>query len=279
MKTRIFRFALILAMALPAGTMAQHHKGTHHGARHHLAHGDSVLEFQNPAKIIIVEQGPKGQACCAGQDGLSVNLARKGKNQWKLVTGGLGFGLDGAISQPEGTGLQMGKSFEVLWLKALAAEYQFGNQSVSFGLGFDWKNFKMTGAPLRMVKQTSHGGITADEYPLGTEALNSTLKIFSLDVPILYSVELPKCRTKFTLGPVVNFNTYSSLKTNYINALGNKTTEFTKGMGQRYVTMELFGSVSWNCVGLYLKGSPFKAMKSYSDINFHPLTVGVIFFM
>lgn len=270
----ILKYVLLLSLLVPCGAMARKH---HH---HKVDRGnESIIEFDQPAKIVIIEEGDMKSKCNVGGGGLALKLANSGNNgSWYLSTGGLGFGLDGAINQPEGTGLQMGKSFEVLWLKALAAEYRFKNQAISFGLGFDWKNFKMTGAPYRMVKRPM-GGLALDEYPEGTTPLNSTLKIFSLDIPVLYSIQVPSIHTKFTVGPILNFNTYSSLKTNYINPAGNKTTEFVKGLDQKIVTMELFGAVSWNCLGLYVKGSPIKSMKGYSDINFNPFTVGVIFFM
>lgn len=211
-------------------------------------------------------------------EGLGVRLSGDKKKHWSLTTGGLGFGLNGAIGQPAVAGLQMGKSFEVMWLKALAAEYTCGNSSVSFGLGFDWRNYKMSGAPYRMYKMDGRGiGITG--YAPGTVPLNSTVKIFSLAVPVLYSIDIPKISTKFSLGPVLDFNTYSSLKTTYINGDGNRTQEFVKKLGQKPVSVDLFCSATWYCAGLYFKYSPVKAMKNYSEINFNPLTVGIIFFM
>lgn len=213
-----------------------------------------------------------------GDDCFSIRCSGEGSKGWYMETGGLGFGLDGAVNQPEGTGLQMGKSFEVVWLKALNASYRFGNQSVSFGIGFDWRNFKMTGAPFRM-KKGEFGGLELAEYPAGTTPLNSTLKIFSLAVPVLYNISVPKAHMKFSVGPVLDFNTYSSLKTNYLNGEGNRTTEYVSKLGQRPVSVDIFAAASWRCAGLYLKYAPLKAMRDFSEINFNPLTVGIIFFM
>lgn len=275
MKTKILKYTLLASILLPLGASAQRF---HHRDARHKNVEDSVIIFEDPAKVVIIQDYKKRQKRLSRTGGIAIRLAENSKGSWSLMTGGLGFGLNGAINQPEGTGLQMGKSFEVLWLKALAAEYKWGRQAISFGIGFDWRNFKMTGDPYRMYKMHG-GGISIDDYPAATIPLNSTLKIFSLDIPVLYSYELPKLDLKFSVGPILNFNTYSSLKTSYINPEGNKVTEFVKGVGQNLVTFELFGSVSWKCMGLYLKGQPVKALKSTTDINFNPLTVGVIFFM
>ena len=209
---------------------------------------------------------------------LAMEIANGKSGRWSIKTGGLGFGLNGALGQEKGTGLQWGKSFDITWLHVIAGEYKFGRSAVSLGLGLDWKNFKMTGDPYRMVKLKT-GGLGLHNYPDGTVALNSTLKIFSLGIPVLYSFDIPKVYTKFTVGPVINFNTYSSLKTNYLNAEGNKIREFKKDLGQKKVTFDIFGSLSWDGFGLYMRYSPIKSMKSFSDVNFTPMTLGFIFFL
>lgn len=272
---------------------------------------DTVIEFNNPGRITIVESidglkvmgGNERQTvlyeqkhpssvssvtsrtffskkkCRVHNNGISVYL--KGNSQkggWHLSTGALAFGLNGAVNQPEGTGLQMGKSFEIDWLKTLALGFSWKNSTLSLGLGLNWKNFKMTGAPHRMV-HPYYGGISVGAYPEDTHPLNSTLKIFSLQIPLLYEISVPAMYTKFSVGPILDFNTYSSLKTSYINGKGNKTTEFVKGLNQRPITFDIFASASWHCVGLYLKYAPLKAMRDCSDINFNPLSVGLVFFM
>ena len=312
MKKNIVSYLLLLSFLVPFGAVARkkHHKALRNNVVEMV--NDTVVEIDKPGKVVILESaegivvsdGNPGSKpfyqkrypndasrvatrsyysknnCTASCKGFSVTFdENKEKNSsWSISSGGLGFGLNGALGQPEGTGLQMGKSFDITWIKALAAEYKFGQNEISFGLGFDWKNFKMTGAPLRMCHPEA-GGIASIPYPEGTIPLNSTLKIFSLGIPVLYSINVPSIYTKFSVGPVLNFNTYSSLKTSYLNSEGNKTTEFVKQLDQRKVSLDLFGSVTWAGCGLYLRYSPIKAMKSCSEINFTPLTVGIIFFM
>lgn len=216
--------------------------------------------------------------CKIGNEGIRIQVSKEGDTSWSLVSGALGFGLNGAVDQGHGTGLQMGKSFEVNWLKAVAAEYQWKQNAITFGLGFDWQNFKMTGDPFRMYKLYG-GGLGLAPYPWDTHALNSTLKIFSLQLPVLYSYRFTSIDTKISVGPILHFNTYSSLKTNYINEIGNRTMEFQKNLGQKPVTFDLFCSASWRGLGLYLKYSPLHEMRSRSMVNFNPLTVGFILFM
>lgn len=235
-------------------------------------------KYTNNVTSIASRTYYSNKKCTVEGDGLNITLKEKNDTKWSLVTGGLGLGLNSAIGQPKDAHLNMGKSFEVSWLKVIAAEYKWKQSAISFGLGLDWKNFKMTGEPYMMSK-SEMGGIILTDYPANATALNSTLKIFSLQVPVLYSIKVNSIYTKFVVGPILNFNTYSSLKTNYITADGNNLTEFSKKLGQRPVTFDLFGAASWDCVGLYLKYSPVKAMKSSSELNFTPITVGIILFL
>ena len=273
MKNTILKYSLLATLILPTGLYARRPKTP--------SEPRQVAEVRSDSEKTECGRGAFYNAanCCKGGGCINIQLSKKGDSQWSLLTGGLGFGLDGAINQGDGTGLQMGKSFEVNWLKAVAAEYRWKrNNAITFGLGFDWQNFKMTGEPYRMYKK-SGGGLGLDYYPEGTHALNSTVKIFSLQIPVLYSIDVPCIYTKFSVGPIIHFNTYSSLKTSYNNDKGNKTTEFVKNIGQRPVTFDLFGSATWGGFGLYLKYSPLKELRSRSNINFNPLTVGIIFFM
>lgn len=299
MKNKILRYSLVISSLIPlTATAAESMNGTVSEAC------DTVIKIENPGKVLVKEfpnrvQVVDGNSIVLYQQnfepteviksrtfiskkgysldpgGINVEMASGQNHKWNLTMGGVGIGLNGAINQPKGTGLQWGRSFDITWLQALAAEYCWDRQAISFGLGFDWKNFRLTGAPLRMIKSQT-GGVTLAPYPEDVNPINSNLKIFSLGIPVLYSINVPKIYTKFTVGPILNFNTYSSIKTTYFNPDGNKTTEIMKNVGQKKVTFDILGAATWNCIGLYIRYSPLKEMKKSSDINFNPLAIGLM---
>ncbi len=92
-----------------------------------------------------------------------------------------------------------------------------------------------------------------------------------------------KYRTKkftFGLGPVMNFNTYASIKNRYRDADGNKHKDVYKQIHQRPITVDIMGELSiYNKVSIYAKYSPMSILNStYGDgINFHPVSFGVYF--
>ncbi|MCH5319545.1 MAG: hypothetical protein J1E38_07560 [Paramuribaculum sp.] len=267
---------------------------------------DNLIQYENPGKITIIENS-EGMSVINGQGetifreylqgkkvekkkeifdngdisidhgGIMFNLPDKAK-KWSIVIEGLGFGLNSATGQPAGTGLEWSKSFDISWLYALGVQYKHGASNVTFGIGFDWKNFKMTGQNLRMVKSAA-GGIGLESYPEEVTPKNSTLKIFSISFPLLYQIKIPYIGTSLALGPILNINTHSSLKTNYINSFGNETMEYTDHVGQRAVTLDLFGALTYSDFGLYVRYSTQKALKSVSPVNFTPLTFGIMFFL
>lgn len=265
---------------------------------------DSTLHFTNPGKITILENDKglyvindegetifeesyrdtiivKKKETFSGKDinfdngGISVRLPHPTK-KWSLVMEGLGFGLNDAMNQPSGAGLKWGKSFDITWLYALGVQYKHGISKVTFGIGFEWKNFKMTGEPYRMVKPST-GGLELGDYPEGVMPLNSTLKIFSLSFPLLYQVKMPYFGTTLSLGPILNFNTHSSLKTKYIDMNGNEVQEYVSHTGQRPVSLDLFGALTYSNVGIYVRYGTQKAMRDFSALNFTPLTIGLMF--
>lgn len=179
------------------------------------------------------------------------------------------------VNQGSSGGLQWSKSFEIGWLSCFGVKYGNRRCAVSLGLGFDWRNYKITTTDKCLVAN-GRKGIEWGSYPLGCKGQNSRLKVFSLQLPLLYSWVVPKTNLVFKCGPVFNFNTYSSLKTAYEDADGNKIEDFTKAISPRRFTLDFFGSLSYkHTLGIYVRHSPMKVMDASTTINFQPLSVGV----
>ncbi len=204
------------------------------------------------------------------------------KNQkagWAIGIDGLCVGLNQAADQTGGGGLQWSKSFEINWLSCFNVGYVFSKSRIYLGLGFDWRNFKAT-ADGRWLQPSENGGIEWSEAPEGVNVKSTNLKVFSLQLPLMYEWKIPKSWLKLKVGPILNFNTYASLKGIYEDKAGNKCEYFTKDFDCRDVTVDFFGSISYhNALGVYVRYSPMKMLKTGSPINFNPFTVGVSFFL
>lgn len=205
-------------------------------------------------------------------------VRRRGSHGWKCYVDGICFGLSNPTGLDTPKGLQWSKSLEIGWLNCFAVGYSWGRAAMSLGLGFDWRNYKITTSD-RYLTPTPDKGIdwaAAGTLPEGSRLKNSRLKVFSLQLPLLFRSRIPGSCLRLKLGPIFNFNTHASLKTNYEDMHGNKAELFTKDINPRRFTLDFFGSVSLsNVVGIYVRYSPMTVMDATDGINFKPLTIGV----
>lgn len=204
----------------------------------------------------------------------------KNDNGPDFVIDGVCIGLTKAVANPSPDFLQWSKSFEISWLNCFGVAFGIGKTRVSIGLGFDWRNYKTTYAKYCIVPAPGNGidvgRLIEDED--GVRIKNSRLKVFSLQVPVLFRARIPSTSLYFKAGPIMNFNTYASLKTVYEDYEGNQYEMFTKELNPNRFTVDFFGSLSLcRAVGVYVRYSPMKVMKSSSPLNFKPLTIGVCF--
>lgn len=271
---------------------------------------DTLLSVSNPDKVIITES-PEGTRVSIGDssesilieypEAASVRTSRatsrsifsipgipcgrraedcgcSGKG-WFVSADGLCVGLTNALDQTGGGGLQWSKSFEINWLSCFNVGYEFSRSRIYLGLGLDWRNYKATASD-RWLVTDGEGGLRWGNAPEGTSVRFSGLKVFSLQLPLMYVWSVPKSYLRLRLGPVLNFNTYSSIKGVYDDAAGNRCEFFSKDFGRNPVTVDFFGSISYHgALGVYVRYSPMKVLKDSSPINFSPFTIGIGFFI
>lgn len=196
---------------------------------------------------------------------------------WIMTMEGLCLGLTDPHGQTYGGGLQWSKSFEISLLSCLSFGYRFNRSRITLGIGFDWRNYKAT-ADGKWLSPDGNGGVTWGNGPEDANVKVSQLKVFSLQLPFLYKWNPPKSNVCFKVGPILNFNTYSSIKGIYMDGAGNKCEYFTKDFKRNPVTVDFFGGISYHSiVGVYFRYSPMKVLKATSPINFQPITVGIGF--
>lgn len=200
------------------------------------------------------------------------------KKGWTCYVDGITIGLSDPSGIGRNAGLQWSKSIEIGWLDCLAVGYSWGKTAISLGFGFDWRNYKITTSD-RYLTTTQSKGIEwaeASRLPEGSILKNSRLKVFSLQLPLLFRAQIPNSCLRLKLGPIFNFNTHASILTRYTDINGNDNEIFSKNLGQRTFTVDFFGSLSINSiVGVFVRYSPMKVMNSPDGLNFRPLTIGI----
>ena len=189
----------------------------------------------------------------------------------------LGFGLCyGANADYKGP-QSVGSSWEIMWTIAEIEKYGYGKHNgFSIGFGVNWRNFRIDGRS-KFVK-LDDGTITEEGLPAGYDNDFSRIKVFSLTIPVMW-----KYRTKsvtFGLGPVLNINTYASIKNRFWDADGEKHKQIFKKIHQRPITVDIMAEVSFhNWFSIYGKFSPMTILNSTyaNDVNFQPVSFGIYF--
>lgn len=203
---------------------------------------------------------------------------KAGSKHWNVITGGLGIGLVYPSGQPAGLNLQWNKSFEISWVNALAVEYVNRGFGVSLGIGFDWRNYKMTTS--NRMNLNGEGGIKHDTYPEGMQPRSSRIKVFSLGIPLLLSQKFGRSGMGITAGAILNFNTHASLKTCYRTPEGNEMEEYAEDFHHRRVTVDLLGCLQfWKSCGIYVRYSPQSVLQGHNSPQFNPISAGIMLFL
>lgn len=270
---------------------------------------DTVIIVDNPSRIVITENGSGSGITVTSVDGgvtseTSVftpypgdasissrqsessgdifelpgffNGSDGNSKGWKAYADGLCIGLNNPVGMGPHHGLQWAKSFEIGWLSCLSAGYSWGKVALTVGLGFDWRNYKITTSDRYLTPLEGGGLAWSSDLPDGYLLKHSRLKIFSIQLPLLLRARIPGSCLRVKAGPLFCFNTYGSVKTVCDDAVGNRCELFTKDIKPRRFTLDLFGSLSIsNTVALYVRYSPMKVMDAAPSLNFRPLTVGV----
>lgn len=270
---------------------------------------DTVLHVKTPVKVIVTEDtsGTLVELKKNGEEDVTVasiftgyspdssvktkshegtnngwwynrNLIKQNKchDKWGLSFDGVCLGLTKAIRQGDNTGIQWSKSFEISWLSCLKIYYEFDRSRISLGFGFNWRNYKITTSD-RYLSTNSDRGLIVEYYPENIKGRFSRLKTFSLQLPLLYEYNIPRSSLSLKVGPIVDFNTYASVKSVWDDNGGRKDS-FSKNIGIKKVSVDFFATVSFcKTIGLYVRYSPVKVMDVYNSINFNPLTFGFTF--
>ena len=187
------------------------------------------------------------------------------------ATAHLGLGFVAPTNVSAGMDFPFGKSWEIFFTPLVFELYmnKAKGDLVSLGVGFDWRNYRMTD-DVRFVAP-GDGTVSLGAYPEGAKPKFSRVKVFSLNFPLLYEHKFSR-NWGLGIGPVFNWNTYGSVKTRYKKD-GEKHKFMEKNIGQRKFTVDAMFILENPIVDLYLKYSPMDVLKD-NDVNFQSLSIG-----
>lgn len=269
---------------------------THPHAQTGLTYSDisSVVISETPSELNISFNDSKGDALSynfpfsdpanrdvksyigtKGSDfGFTILRSKDSKTQWEVISQGLSFGWCAPTDAKPSLGTSMWKSNELSWLMMLGVRMRHRSNSLEFGLGLRWQNFVTKDD--KYFHKNPDGSIALTPYDEGMSDTRSRIKIFSLQVPVLYGLTFGhKHYCGFKIGPVINFNTSGSIKTQY-EFEGREYSVKTNHIGQRPVTVDALAAFNYRAIGLYFRYSPMNLMRDKTGLDFNAISTGIM---
>lgn len=202
---------------------------------------------------------------------------KHGTMEFALIAS-FGVGFSSAVGTANEVNIPVGPSWEFMWDIAhiQVRPWKEFDHYFKTGFGLDWRNYRMTDRN-RFMEQ-SDGQITVIPYPQGSEPNFSRIKVLSLTVPFTYGFYPFRhgLFRGFEVGPVLNFNVYSSIKTRY-SIDGENQKDFTKGLHKNPVTVDLMLKLRMKHLGFYAKYSPCNVLDTSYGPKFKSVSFGVYF--
>lgn len=247
-----------------------------------INNADKVTIMTSDTVQRVTVLGKSGEQTCVYDKSVPLNkwkMKKKlGCDKLKCWDFDLGIGIGTPTNAPDDLSFSPFKSME--WLLGLRYVYtpKKASQSYSAGLWCDWRSFGTSDKSFFMDKYgiiESDNAIVLSGYPQNSSSKRSSINIFSLSVPLLFTQRFGQQGSfKVTLGPVLNFNVYGRINTSY--ELDDVTySEKTKGIKYRPITIDIMGMASYKGIGIYCKYSPMSVLMKNKGPEFHALTFGL----
>jgi len=202
------------------------------------------------------------------------------RRQIRLLIGGLYFGWGGlnvATGYPAMDEYNKGMRHWGL-LYALGVRFQpLRRHYVMAGLGFEGQTYLMKDN-MQLVADNQHR-ITVQPFADGSMSCRSSLNLSTLQVPIIYSLPVVK-DLRFTAGPIIDFNIrariYNTYKTIDSNGYKQTITDEYGKLDIRHVTVDLFGALTYDGIGAFVRYRPMSVFKSGYGPKFNSWSAGLI---
>lgn len=219
-------------------------------------------------------------AGAAHSQNITINNYHCGNDDWSLSSGLLSFGFVSAPGAPQTLPIEMSKSFEIGWNKIIGARYTYSNFSFDIGFGINWRNYKITTPDYRFVAEG--GKVSSDLYPEGVDPKNSRLKIFMLEAPVTFKLDMPfrvfGHRPSLTAGVILDYATHGSMLTRWKDAEGHKVKVKSNKIGHRRFGYDIVGILGLSDdVGVMVRYSPLSVLRGNGQPHFHTFSAGLVF--
>ena len=266
------------------------------------AQKDDVVVINKPKKVTIITNDSLQKIIVNGKDNDEsfvyqstiqlvdsnyVSITNINKDRWELVpsikvgqnkdgesgyviTAHFGIGFVSPTKCDERIDVSTFRSWEIFATIAQCDRTVSKNNIVSLGVGIDWKNYRMTN-DMRFVKGPD-GNVGIEKYPLEVSPKFSRIKVFSVTGTLRYEHDFGK---GFALGfgPVVNFNTYASIKTRY-KMYGDEHKIVDKHIRQRPITVDWMLNARIADLPVYCKYSNNDVLKD-GGLKFRSFSFGL----
>ncbi len=181
------------------------------------------------------------------------------------------LGFNAPMGAPANMPLKAFESWELWWIIADASTAPWHNgHRFSAGIGVDWRNYRMLDR--NQFVKADDGTVSVAPLPEGCDPKFSRIKVFSLTIPLRYHYYYKEWG--FSLGPVLNFNTYASIKTRY-RLNGEKQKEVYKDIHPSPFTIDFMGTVTTPVIDFYVKYAPCHVLNPSYGPKFHSLSFGI----
>ena len=243
--------------------------------------GDNSFDYQNTIQLIdsnyVSTETYNKSLWDLMPFGKKKDCEKRGNMQFALIAS-FSVGFTTAVGAADGVNIPVGPSWEFMWdiAQIQVRPWKERNHYFYTRFGLDWRNYRMTDQN-RFVEQPD-GQIVTTPYPQGSNPDFSRIKVLSLTVPFTYGFFPFKqgLFRGFEIGPVLNFNVYSSIKTRY-SIDGEKQKDITKGLHRNPVTVDLMVKLQMKYFNIYAKYSPCNVLDTAYGPKFRSVSFGVGF--
>lgn len=182
------------------------------------------------------------------------------------------IGSNGANGGPAELSTQYGTIGEIgFWFDYQRRPWRNGH-CFSIGYGLDWRKYRMTNR-WQFVK-ADNGNVSLQQLDPQAEPKFSRILLTNFMFPIQYGYTHKGWG--FSLGPVLNINTYSSILTKY-RLDGVKHKEKHKKIHPTKLTVDFMGTLATPWLDFYFKYNPCNVLDSTYGPEFQSLSFGVLF--